>query len=205
MVEGMTTRSPALRLRTPGPISSTTPVPSWPRMVPGRRPSMVPRMKCRSVPQMALVVRRTMASVSCSITGSATSSRRMSPMAWNTTAFMIFGLQWEWSGPPAGVGKGEGKQKGRESAALPAPGSRSGRWRPCPASAEVQQATCRWRLARHRQRQRIRRGRGWSGTGRIYIQRKELQRAMMDRGAAAPCRGRALTVSGHQSNNKKHS
>src|SRR5690606_17124050 len=42
--------------------------------------------KWRSVPQIAVAVRRTIASVGASIFGSGTSSRRMSPTPWNTTA-----------------------------------------------------------------------------------------------------------------------
>src|SRR5438874_12292 len=50
MVEGNTTRSPARKLRTSSPTSSTMPTPSWPRIVPGFIPETVPRTKCRSVP-----------------------------------------------------------------------------------------------------------------------------------------------------------
>jgi hypothetical protein len=70
MVEGMTTRSPGLKFGACGPVSSTTPTASWPRIVPGRIPGMVPRTKCRSVPQIALVVIRTIASAESPITGS---------------------------------------------------------------------------------------------------------------------------------------
>src|SRR5947207_5552552 len=65
------------------------PTPSWPSTVPAFIPPSVPRTMCRSVPQIALAVSRTMASAgSCNI-GSSTSSRRMSPTSWNTTAFMF--------------------------------------------------------------------------------------------------------------------
>jgi hypothetical protein len=40
------------------------------------------------VPQIALAVSRTIASVGSSIAGSGTSSSRMSPTPWNTTAFI---------------------------------------------------------------------------------------------------------------------
>jgi hypothetical protein len=50
-------------------------------------PGMVPRTRCRSVPQMAEVVMRTIASVGSSIFGSVTSSRRISPTPCHTTAF----------------------------------------------------------------------------------------------------------------------
>src|SRR5512135_2929291 len=88
MVDGTTTRSPTLKLRTDEPTSSMIPTPSCPRIVPASMPGMVPRTMCRSVPQMALAVRRTIASVGCSIFGSGTSSRRMSPIPWKTTAFI---------------------------------------------------------------------------------------------------------------------
>src|SRR3954471_2476438 len=88
MVEQTTTRSPGAKLRTWSPICSTMPTPSWPRMVPGSIPENDPRTKCRSVPQIADVVMRMTASVSASIVGSGTSSTRMSPRPWNTTAFM---------------------------------------------------------------------------------------------------------------------
>ncbi len=47
-------------------------------------------MKCRSVPQIAAVVIRTMASVGCSSFGSGTVSRRTSPTSCHTTAFIGF-------------------------------------------------------------------------------------------------------------------
>ncbi len=80
IVDGMTTRSPLRRLRTPLPTSSTTPTPSWPKIVPGTMPANVPRTMCRSVPQIALDVSRTIASVGSSSLGSGTVSSRMSPM-----------------------------------------------------------------------------------------------------------------------------
>lgn len=78
-VEGMTTRSPTLRFLTSGPTYSTTPTPSWPRMVPSCIPARVPRTMCRSVPQIALEVSRTMASVGSLIFGSSTSSSLIIP------------------------------------------------------------------------------------------------------------------------------
>ena len=82
IVEGMTTRSPGTKLRTCSPISSTTPTPSCPRIRPSFVPGMVPRTKWRSVPQIALAVSRTIASVGSWILGSATSSSLMSPTPW---------------------------------------------------------------------------------------------------------------------------
>lgn len=57
------------------------------RRVSGLVPLIVPRTKCRSVPQIALEVRRTIASVGSCSCGSGTSSPRMSPTSWYTTAF----------------------------------------------------------------------------------------------------------------------
>jgi hypothetical protein len=88
-VEGTTTRSPGLKLRTSLPTSSITPTASCPRIAPGSRPDSVPRMKCRSVPQIALAVMRISASVGALIFGSRTVSSRISPTPWKTTAFMV--------------------------------------------------------------------------------------------------------------------
>ena len=79
MVDATTTRSPGAKFRTSAPTSSTMPTPSCPRIVPGTMPGTVPRTKCRSVPQIALAVRRTIASVGSWIFGSETSSSRISP------------------------------------------------------------------------------------------------------------------------------
>jgi hypothetical protein len=57
-------------------------------MVPGRMPGMVPRTKCRSVPQIALVVIRTIASSCRSIRGSGTSSTEIFPTSCHMTAFI---------------------------------------------------------------------------------------------------------------------
>jgi len=46
----------------------------------------VPLIMCRSVPQIALEVSRTTASVGSCIVGSGTSSSLMSPTPWKTTA-----------------------------------------------------------------------------------------------------------------------
>lgn len=55
-------------------------VASWPRTVPGFIPALVPRTVCRAVQKMALLVRPPIASVGCSILGSAVSPYSMSPM-----------------------------------------------------------------------------------------------------------------------------
>jgi hypothetical protein len=54
-------------------------------------------MRCRSVPQIALAVSRTITSESSLIFGSFTESSRMSPMPWNTIAFMCAS---SGAGPP---------------------------------------------------------------------------------------------------------
>ena len=82
------TRSPGRKLRTALPTASTMPMASWPRMRPDFMPVKVPRMRWRSVPQMAEAVMRTTASLSDLILGSETSSRRMSPTSCHTTASM---------------------------------------------------------------------------------------------------------------------
>ena len=62
----------AARPRTSGPTSSTVPMNSWPRRDPAGNPKASPALKtCRSEPQMPAIVTRTIASVGCSIAGSA--------------------------------------------------------------------------------------------------------------------------------------
>src|SRR6185312_15878342 len=61
---------------------------------------IVPRTMYRSVPQMALAVSRTMASVGCCSLGSGTSSSLMSPTSWKTTAFRLTPLV---AGGPSGA------------------------------------------------------------------------------------------------------
>src|SRR6478609_4348190 len=58
MVKGMTTRSPTFRLRTLLPRATTSPMNSWPRMSPAFMVGMYPSYRCRSDPQMAVVVTR---------------------------------------------------------------------------------------------------------------------------------------------------
>ena len=83
------TRSPGANPRTASPTSVTMPTASWPRIVPLSIPAMVPRTRCRSVPQIALRVILTIASCGSMISGWGTSSRRMSPMPCQTIAFMV--------------------------------------------------------------------------------------------------------------------
>jgi hypothetical protein len=71
-----------------GPVSRMVPTASWPRIRPGVTSGTSPLRMCRSVPQMVTVSMRTMASVSSISLGSATSSQRLSPGPWYTTARM---------------------------------------------------------------------------------------------------------------------
>src|SRR3954454_3384307 len=85
---GMTTRSPRLRAVISEPTSSTTPIASWPRMSPRSRNAPRVSYRCRSEPQMLVVVTRMIASVGSSIFGSGTSSTRTSRLPCQVTAFI---------------------------------------------------------------------------------------------------------------------
>src|SRR4051812_8707145 len=74
MLNGITTRSPAVRSLTSLPISSTTPMASWPRMSPGLMNAPSTSYRCRSDPQMLVLVTLMIASVGSLITGSGTVS-----------------------------------------------------------------------------------------------------------------------------------
>src|SRR4051812_46091486 len=76
IVNGTITRSPFLSLArsTPGPTSSTIPMNSCPRMSPFCMPGMKPSYRCRSDPQMQVLVTRTIASRGLRIVGSGTLS-----------------------------------------------------------------------------------------------------------------------------------
>src|SRR3954454_4793127 len=78
--KGTTTRSPTFRFLTDGPTSTTSPMNSWPRMSPCSSDGMKPLYRCRSEPQMAELVMRTMASRGLRILGSGTCSTRTSLM-----------------------------------------------------------------------------------------------------------------------------
>src|SRR4051812_26236465 len=72
---GTTTRSPTFKLPlSPRPVSTTSPINSWPRMSPFSMVGTKPLNKCRSEPQMAVDVILTMASRELRIFGSGTSS-----------------------------------------------------------------------------------------------------------------------------------
>src|SRR4051812_589580 len=88
MLNGITTRSPGAIWVTAEPTSSTTPIASWPRMSP--LPMNGPRTsyRCRSEPQIAVVVTRMTASVGSWMTGSGTSSTRTSRLPCHASAFI---------------------------------------------------------------------------------------------------------------------
>src|SRR5512138_1700978 len=76
MLNGTTTRSPRLSRRTDGPTSSIVPVNSWPKVVPTRVSGTRPWKRCRSEPQIAARLTRTIASSGCSMRGSGLSRTR---------------------------------------------------------------------------------------------------------------------------------
>src|SRR5215207_8350655 len=71
--KGTTTRSPTLRFDTPDPSSTTSPMNSCPTTSPGSIVGMKPLYMCRSEPQIAVEVIRTIASRLLRILGSGTS------------------------------------------------------------------------------------------------------------------------------------
>src|SRR4051812_45996606 len=72
--KGTTTRSPTLRFETPRPVSTTSPMNSWPRMSPFFIVGMYPSYRCKSEPQIAVELIFTIASRSLRIFGSGTFS-----------------------------------------------------------------------------------------------------------------------------------
>jgi len=78
----MMTRSPGRNAVTPGPVFSTTPTPSWPRMRPGAQVGTSPLRMCRSVPQIVVLTILTTASVGAAISGIGRSSMAFFPGAW---------------------------------------------------------------------------------------------------------------------------
>jgi hypothetical protein len=88
MLKGTTTRSPGLMCSTSEPTSSTIPIGSWPRMSPGFMNGPMTSYRCRSEPQIAVEVMRTIASVGSWIEGSGTSSTRTSRRPCQTSALM---------------------------------------------------------------------------------------------------------------------
>src|SRR5215212_8665649 len=88
MLNGITTRSPLAIWLTSEPISSTIPIGSWPRMSPSSMNGPRTSYRCRSDPQIAVEVMRTMASVGSRMLGSGTVSTRTSWFPCQATAFM---------------------------------------------------------------------------------------------------------------------
>src|SRR5215217_4415289 len=84
---GLTTRSPLLTLLTSEPVSSTTPMNSWPIRAGPSAGDLEPYGH-RSLPQMQEAVTRTSASVGCLMTESGTSSTRTSPAPYRWVARM---------------------------------------------------------------------------------------------------------------------
>src|SRR5919112_353038 len=72
--KGTTTRSPTCRFETPLPVSTTSPMNSWPRMSPCSIVGMKPLKRCRSDPQIAVEVTLMIASRELRIFGSGTFS-----------------------------------------------------------------------------------------------------------------------------------
>src|SRR3712207_4574132 len=75
-LKGTITRSPTCRFCTDEPTSSTTPMNSCPNVCPIRVSGISPWYRCRSEPQIAASVTRTIASFGCSIPGLSFSSTR---------------------------------------------------------------------------------------------------------------------------------
>src|SRR3954447_2110612 len=88
MGNGTTTRSPLFRFFTALPTSTTSPINSCPRMSPCSIVGMYPSYKCRSDPQMAVEVIRTMASRGFKISGSGTRSTRTSFLPYQQVALI---------------------------------------------------------------------------------------------------------------------
>jgi hypothetical protein len=98
----------------------------------------VPRMRCTSVPQIALVVIRTIASVGSLMRGSGTSPNRISPTQCHVTAFTAAPPEVCWTATPrtgrhASAARRTSDGSSRSTMGKPAPASptrcaRHGRW-----------------------------------------------------------------------------
>jgi hypothetical protein len=95
MLNGMTTLSPGLTAVTSGPTSSTRPIGSWPRMSPSPMNGPRTSYRCRSEPQMAVVVILMIASFGSLSAGSGTSSTRTSRLPCQVRAFIFPPLSLE--------------------------------------------------------------------------------------------------------------
>src|SRR5215208_3883334 len=129
MLNGTRTWSPTFRFSTPSPSSSTTPVNSWPNVIPTRVSGTDPLYRCRSDPQMHDRVTLTMASRGCRISGTGLWSMRTRRgpryfMAIMKVVPFLFGLCYllrrAYGLCPAPAVAGLGAPAGR-AAVLPAP------------------------------------------------------------------------------------
>jgi hypothetical protein len=57
-MQEINTRSPGWNAVTAGPVLSTMPTPSWPRMRPGTQVGTSPSRMCRSAPQIVVIATR---------------------------------------------------------------------------------------------------------------------------------------------------
>src|SRR5919112_6461558 len=128
-LNGTITRSPGLRFCTDGPTWSTTPMNSWPNVIPTRVSGIIPWYRCRSEPQIAARVTRTIASLGCSIAGMSFSSTRTRYGPRYTIARMLAPV----AGAPTAVGS---------SPRLQSAGSRAGIGRTADP-ADEEQHRCR--------------------------------------------------------------
>src|SRR3954471_23572144 len=88
MGKGTTTRSPTFRFFTLFPVSTTSPMNSCPRMSPFSMVGTKPLKRCRSEPQIAVEVTRTIASRELRILGSGTCSTRTFFLSIQQLAFI---------------------------------------------------------------------------------------------------------------------
>src|SRR5579864_2154040 len=88
MVKGTTTLSPRFRFLISLPVSTTSPINSWPRMSPASMVGMKPSYRWRSEPQIAVRVISMMASRGLRIFGSGTVSTRTSSLPYQQSAFI---------------------------------------------------------------------------------------------------------------------
>src|SRR3954471_573135 len=88
IVNGTTTRIPFLIRLTSDPTSTTSPMNSCPRMSPGLSAGMNLPYRCKSDPQMQVVVVLMMTSLALRIWGSGTRSTRTSCLPHQVSAFI---------------------------------------------------------------------------------------------------------------------
>src|SRR5438874_3871969 len=98
VMQEMRTRSRALKPETADPTSATTPTPSCPRMRPALTEATSPLRMWRSVPQIVVLVMRTMASVGAWTSGLGFSSQDRLPGPLYTSAFIVASCFGWWIG-----------------------------------------------------------------------------------------------------------